>query len=74
MRAIPPLLSLLLIACQGPSAERAPGEPLAGEEQALADAEAMIEEHSARLEAETDAAAAEQTQPATGIGRITTDD
>jgi len=48
MRAIPPLLLLLLAACGSRSDEQALAERLPGEAQAVGDAEAMIAEHADR--------------------------
>ena len=50
MRAIPPILMLLLVACNGPADEPVPADGLPGEEEALADAEAMIDENTDRIE------------------------
>lgn len=50
MRSIPPILTLLLVACNGPADEPVPADKLPGEEQAVADAQAMIDEHPERLE------------------------
>ena len=52
MRAIPPCLLFLLASCSGADDQPEAGDRLPGEKQALADAQAMIGEHSERLVAE----------------------
>ena len=48
MRAIPPVLLLLLAACSGATDEQTLAERLPGEERAVGDAEAMIAQHADR--------------------------
>lgn len=58
MRKLIPLALLWVAACEAPEGD-ANGTDTISEEQAIADAEAMIAEHPERVKAEADAAAPE---------------